>query len=271
MGPKLQSTKNYAQFELSEFNRDVVKTDGLRASMKRHGYIPAYPIHCYRNGTGKLKIKAGHHRFEVAKSLELPVWFVVCDDDSSIPELERGTTHWKFGDYLTSYLRAGVEDYATIVEFSQRTGISPTQAASLLANESASSGNQNSFVKSGSYHVKDTTHAELVGRIILGCRKLNISFATVRNFVGAVSAVARLPQFDMDVFLHRIEVNPGLMVKQATMAQYLDMIEIVYNYHANSKVPLAFLAKEAARERAAVKKPEYRNSKEVGCRDDKKR
>lgn len=69
---KLLSTKDYSRFELCQFNRSVAKTKNLRDSMKEHGFIPAYPIHCTLKG-GKLQIKAGHHRFEVAQELGLAV------------------------------------------------------------------------------------------------------------------------------------------------------------------------------------------------------
>ena len=66
---QLAVTNNSGKFELCSFNRDLDKTQRIEESMKKHGYIPAYPIHCVKNGTGKFKIKAGHHRFYVARKL----------------------------------------------------------------------------------------------------------------------------------------------------------------------------------------------------------
>ena len=72
----LQSTINYNLFELHDLNRDVEKIDRLKASMMRHGFIKAYPLHVMKNGFGKLKVKAGHHRLTAAKDLGLPVFYV---------------------------------------------------------------------------------------------------------------------------------------------------------------------------------------------------
>ena len=222
--------------------------------MKTHGFIPAYPLHVVRNGDGKLKIKAGHHRFDVAKKLGLAVWYVICDDSAGIHELEVPTGLWKFRDYMASFCRIGSEPHLAIAEYADRTGISMMQAASMLAGESASSGNQLVHVKKGTFLVKDTAHAELVGKIIVGCKDCGVTFATNSNFVSAVSSIAKLAEFDADNFLHKVAMNPGMMKKQATMAQFVDMIDAVYNYHAKHKIALAFLAREAARNRAAVKR-----------------
>jgi hypothetical protein len=50
------------------------------------------------------------------------------------------------------------------------------------------------------------------------------------------------------------------MVKQSTVQQFLDLIESVFNYSSKDRVAIAFLAKEAARQRAAVAfKPNAKN------------
>ena len=80
--PCLKVTKNYDLFELHPFNRDLHKDALLKTSMKENGFMPSSPIHCVRNGNGKLKIIRGHHRFANAKELGLPVWYVI--DESNV-------------------------------------------------------------------------------------------------------------------------------------------------------------------------------------------
>ncbi len=254
MSAKLTATKNYDLFDLTDFNRDVKKIKKLEASMKKHGYIPAYPLHCTRKDNGRLSIKAGHHRFDVAKSLGLPVFYVVCEDTSEIPELEASTNYWKFNDYLVSHCRMGSKPHLLIAEYVKITGISPSQVASMLAGGSASSANQNKRVVSGTFEVKSTEHLDAVVRLVLGCKEMGIKFATQQVYVSALSAVTWLPEFDAATFLHRAAKNPGMCVKQATMDGCLTMIETVYNRQSKNKIALAFLAREAARMRAAVKK-----------------
>lgn len=250
MSYKLNSTKNYRLFELCPFNRDISKVKRLRDSMKAHGFIPAYPLHCVRNGDGKLRIKAGHHRFEVATSIGLPVFYIVCDDDATIHELEAATNPWKLVDYVRSYVNTESAEHDSIVEFSGRTGIAIGQSAALLAGELASSGNQHKKVKNGTFVVKDSDFAEKVGSVCIRCREIGIAFATKTNFVSAVSSMCRLPDFEPDVFVHRLAVNSSLAKPQVSLVGYLDMIESVYNHKSQNKMPLAFMARKAARERS---------------------
>lgn len=254
MSSKLTTTKNYSLFELLDFNRDVEKIKKLEASMREHGFIPAYPLHCVKNGNGKLQIKAGHHRFEVAKKLKLPVPYVLCSDRATVYQLESSTTHWKFNDFLTSHCRIGSEPHILINEYSASTGISPSQVASMLAGECASSGNQNKYVKEGTFKVKTTGHMDVVAHLVISLKKIGVKFATQRELVSALSTVSFLPEFEVNVFLHRCATNPGMIIKQATVDGYLTMLENVYNRQAKRKIALAFLAKEAAGKRAAVKK-----------------
>lgn len=254
MSFKLSATRNYDLFELCPFNRDVSKIKSLKESMKKHGFIPAYPLHCIRNGNGKMLIKAGHHRFEVAMMLGLAVFYVVSDDVATIDELERATVPWNLTNYVTSFVKTGSQDHAAVADFANRTGIGVGQAASLMRGESGTSGNCHKKLKDGTYTVGDTAHAEKIGAVIVKCRGMKIPFATHRNFVGAVSLCCRLDEFDCETFLHRLALNSGMAKPQPTVEAFLGMIEEVYNRQARKKIALAFLAREAARARSVIGK-----------------
>jgi hypothetical protein len=249
MSAKLQATKNYDLFELLQFNRDVGKTKRLEKSMCEHGYLPAYPMHVVRNGNGKLMIKAGHHRLHVAKKLGVPVFYVICEDIATVHELESATNSWKLNDYLMSFVRSGAKQYEAVKAFSESTGISLSQCISLLAGESATSFNHANAFKIGTYKISDCNYAKSVGDIIIDLRKLGIAIATNRYFVSAISRMVRIPQFSPSQFIRRVSVNLSMMQKRPTADAYADLIEQVYNHASRDKVPLAFLASQAAAER----------------------
>lgn len=251
MSSKLTTTRNYDLFEVCAFNRNVGKLTALKKSMETHGYIPAYPLHCIRNGDGKLRIKAGQHRFVTAKALGIPVVYVECQDHAEINELEKATNPWTLRDYVTSFVKTGSQEHLALQEFSDRTGIGISQAASLLVGESATSANQGKKLKEGTYTIGDTSFAEKVGGVIMACRNMNLSFATHRCFIGAISLCCRIPDFVPETFLHRLAINSGLAKPQPTVDAFLATIEDVYNRQSHKKIALAFLAREAARERSA--------------------
>jgi hypothetical protein len=254
MSPRIETTMDYDLFELHDFNRDVVKIKNLTSSMRTHGWIDAYPIHAIRNGNKKFKIKAGHHRYVVAKELRVPLKYVVCNDNATIPELERATNPWRLADYLISRVRSGDPHYLAVKQYMDRTGITLQQCISLLGGESAGSHNKQEPFKDGKFTLGDRTHADIVADIIVHCRSCGIPVATLSLFVNAVSKMAWIPEFNPAVFKQKVTNFKSLVQKQPTAQAYLELIEAIYNRQSKAKKPLAFLADEAAKKRSAVPK-----------------
>lgn len=255
MQTKLLCTTEYGMFTVHEFNRDVKKIGPLLASMKRHGFIPAYPLHCQRNcRPDNLIVKAGHHRLEVAKTLGLPVYYVVSDDEASITELESATNTWKMLDYVSSYARQGKDAYVELLRWANNTGISIGHCASMLAGEQASSSNKNTELKAGTYKVTSTGRELMgkVGSIVQVASKSNIAFARKSAFVNALSMVCLMEDFDHDRLMQKISQSPHLIQDCPTTDMFLSEIESAYNNRLSEKVPVAFLAKTAAKSRSVA-------------------
>lgn len=249
---KLNETTNYELFDLHEFNRDVKRIKVLEASMRRHGFIPAYPLHVIKNGGGKLKIKAGHHRFSVAKKLGIPVYYVVCDDSASIHELEKATTTWAMADYLASWCRVGIEDYLEVRDYCTRTDIPLNLAASMFYGHQAGSGNYNESFKSGTFKIKDRSHARAVADIVLHMKHCGVDCYNANLFVKSISRTLYVPEFDPEVFKLKVKSHTHVITKQANEQEYVNMIETLYNRQNKEKIPLAFLADAAAKARNAA-------------------
>jgi hypothetical protein len=249
--PKLQVTKNYDLFEMHEFNRPLHEDPRLVASMSKVGFMPSSPIQCVRNGNGKLKVVRGHHRLDTAKRLSLPVWFVVDDSKVDLFDLEGGRQQWTAADFMNARASSGHKDCAELIEFRKRHGLTLSTAASLLGGQSAGSGNHVRAVKDGTFRVaKDLTHAKTVVGITDWCRACGVDFATTASFVAAVSACCRVPDFDADVFKHKVRMYGAQMRRRATREDYIDEIDGLYNYAAKSaRIPLAHNAKEISRQR----------------------
>lgn len=248
-------TRDYGRFDLCSFNRDVLRTKKLEESMREHGWISAYPMHCVRNGSNnKLHIKAGHHRFEVARRLNIPVKYVVCSDNAVIHDLEASTNRWDLLDYLTSFCRLNNEHYLKVKNYHDRTGIPLALCVSVLAGETAGSHNHDTRFKAGVYKVSgNTKNAEALADIVLYCKTKSIDFAANVRFVRAVSLLLWLPEFDAQQFKKKASSFQHIMQKQPTIDTFLQMIETVYNMQSRTKIPLFFLAKDAARRRSAAK------------------
>jgi hypothetical protein len=250
---KIMQTKDYTMFKPSSFNRDVAKIKSLEASFQKHGWIDAYPLHVHQNGGRQYIIKAGNHRFYVAQKLGIPVKYVVSDDDATIHELEISTRPWMLNDYLVSYCRQGRKDYVCVEKYCNETGISAAAAISMLGGHGASSASLSGPIfKGGKFVVKSTSHAENVKDIVLYLKRCGVSFASTLNLVRAISKLVFVPRFDVDHMKHKIKQFASFIEKKATVDQYLDMLEDLYNRQSRQKIPLKFMANEGAKERSAT-------------------
>lgn len=245
----ITATRNYALFELHLFNRDVEKINRLKESMRKHGWIDAYPMHCVREGNGRLRIKAGHHRFTVARELGIPVKYVVCDDDATIYELEQATNKWDLPDYLVSHCRTGKADYCEVARYIKETGIGVANAASMFYGEMAGSHNVQDAFKRGDFNIRDRQHPLVVAQIVRAFREAGVAWAINQQFIQAISRIAKCPQFVLARALQKIAAHGSLCQKQPNLERYMQMFEDIYNRQAKDRVPLVFFADEAAKAR----------------------
>lgn len=249
---KLYESGNYGLFELHECNRDLHKLTKLMRSMKKHGYIGAYPLHCARNGHGKLLIKAGHHRFDAAKKLGIAVKYVICDDAMSVQEGEETYSRWTLEDFLTSYVRAGKGTYIAVREYCIGTGIGLSMSIRLLGGESATNNSKTLIdaFKMGNFAIRDTRHSQMIAELVGAAKQGGFVYATYRLFVNALSKVCYVDGLDLERLKTSLEKHGGFIQKKPDLQGYLEEIENIYNrQRSKERLPLAFLAMEKAKER----------------------
>lgn len=253
MASKVLESNNYGMFELWEFNRDVTKTKKLTQSMKTHGWINSKPMSVVQMPNGKLRIKDGHHRFDIAQRLGMPVKYVIDTDNSTPNELYETYNPWSLLDSLTSYCRAGKEEYLKVRDYCEETRISLALAASMLIGESAGSGNYRESFRQGTFKVNPrSNHAEIVKAMILCMKKNGVKFYNNNLLVQALSKCVWLDDFSSDHLNSKIKNFAFMVEKKANLEQYLEMLEEVYNRQSRIKIPLKYLALEKAKERGLM-------------------
>lgn len=250
----IRETNNYGLFELLPFNREVKQTKWLEKSMLKYGFLSTKPLHVVKNGNGKLLIKDGHHRFYVARKLKIPVKYVIATEHEqiSIYEMQKTTKGWTPHDYLTAHTREGKNPaYTTIKEYHEKTGIPIGRCIAMLAGQSAgSASNKMNVFTSGQYKLGDQTHAAIVGDIVLHLKKLGVSWASNSLFVQAISKTLFVDEFNPSQFKEKLSTHLSLIEKKASLNDYMQMIDLIYNRQSKTKIPLKFLAEETARIRS---------------------
>lgn len=249
--PQLKQTTEYRLFESDRTNRSVRKLNKLLASMRQWGFLPAHPIATIPSGT-RMIIRDGQHRFEAAKQLKIPLYYVctAAYTDVSIPEINSASVGaWNIRDYMESFCNQGNVEYAKLRTFCQQNEIQPGVAALMLCGTMGSEAGR--IVREGRFTVKDMAHAQRVMGVVNAAAE-TVSWAKGRNFVGACSSVLRLGDVSADDLATKIRACPSLLRQCATTDDFLGLLEEIYNYRLKQRVPLKFLAQEAAKGRSSL-------------------
>jgi len=250
---KILTTNNYSLFVLSMFNRDIRRNRWLRESLLKFGWIPTRPLEVRRRNDGKLEIRNGHHRFELARELKIDICYGIVTDEATIPDLVITERPWSVWDSLCGHLRTGKSAYKALHEFQKKTGIPLSSCIGLMSGQmSGTSSNKLQQFKEGTYTVGDMTLADMVGDIIILCQAAGVSFARNNYFVQAVSKICLAADFDPKMMMKKISRFSEFMVKQPSKQHYVKLLQEVYNRSSHTKVPLEFQADEAARQRSAI-------------------
>lgn len=217
------------------------------------GFIPANPIHVYKEGK-YLRVIDGHHRLRAAMTLGIPVYYIIGTKEDAwlIAPKNWAVRKWQADAFINMYASRGIKDYVTLVSYIKK-GLPEKFAISLLSGETTASGNQNDSIRNGTYKVKSTKYADEVLRIINNTASYNEE-AKGRAFLSSIAILIRLPEFNADTLISRIQTNPRMLVKCATREQMLDLIEEIYNFRAREKANLAFKAAELLAQRQKAMK-----------------
>lgn len=256
-GPdELHWTNDYRMFVKDKRNRDVnldsKKHKELLKSIKDCGYLSQYPIVVFRNSDGEFVIKEGQTRFQISMMLGITFCFVVSKVEVDSYDLENvGPEPWSQKDIAVNFASRGLDNYAELNEFVNRTGIPYGLAAKLLSGNSSSS--IVTQFRTQKFVVTDREYAEVVADLKMHFEAFDKKM-TGTHLIKALAAVARVPYFDKSKLLKGMRANPGMLRKYSNRDDFLTMLEELYNYRNRSEsVPLKVDALNALNARGRKK------------------
>lgn len=259
MSNRIQESLSYALFVPNRINRtlNVHKVRSLCVSMKKYGWLDDYPM-AVKKLPGGFEIQRGHHRLEAAKKIGIPVKFIVVNGvNPPIQEIESIKPSWTIQDYADSYFRMGLPSYIELREYCELTEITLQQAVAMLSGCQASTGcNKNHEFYSGDFRITESgrRHADIVGDIVIVMKSVGVTRPTHRQLVSGISRSVFVPEFDVSTFTKKVKAFPSMVIVQQTLDLTMLMLEKVYNYKNQSKIPLRILADKYADSRNASRK-----------------
>ena len=252
---KPNCTTDYSLFIPNPHNRESHDNFKLLESMKKNGFLCAYPIHVATAPGGKFMIVSGHHRFKYAKMLGLPVYFIIDDTPVSVPEMEQTSLSWNLRDQVVGFAREGNAEYQTVLRFQKKHELPLTVAAALVGGVTAGSDSKTRDLKNGVFRrSEDTEHSDrVIGFLDILSAHGDDRLKFVRNkaFVNAVSHALRIPASELSYtkLTHKAQVFGTYLHKRSTYQEYLKELEDLYNRQERRKLPLVIRAMEVGKAR----------------------
>lgn len=235
---EIYTSKDYDRFSPITGNRIInqKKVDKLVEDIQAGlNLLPYCPIIVYEDGE-ELKIVDGQHRFTTSEALDLPVYYVVCEELNlrQIARMNSRSDKWRNKDFLMCYIRLGISDYEKLLEFINEYEIIYSAAIDLLMYGKMKKGKMDVF-RDGEFKVNfwdEACEITALTRDVFDRYK----FRNDRNLIQAMQEIKEKGLCDFNTLAQKIKAAPMLMDKQGSPKEYIYNIERVYNHNNQKRV-----------------------------------
>lgn len=234
-------TSNLDAFKEIKGRRPInsIHVKNLIKSMEEFGYL-CRPLLVNE----KLEVVDGNHRLEAAKFLGIAIYFVVVPG-TGLKELHvmgLNQKNWSQQSFLESYANLGYVDYVKLRAFHKENPEFKLNDVILMCTNPYSHNPKEEPIsrrnfKKGKWKLMELNRAE--GYI----KKLNIvkkHYEGYRrsSFIGTMIDLLNHPDFDFELFIKKLKLQPTAMIDCSKKTQYRRVIEDIYNYKNHNKVNL---------------------------------
>jgi len=254
MNTTIKNTRNYELFTENHEQRPVSKThvNSIINSMRCHGFVQSKPLQVYKDG-GQYVIVDGHHRYYAAKSLGLPIYYVIEQESAqeTIADINSKVKSWKADDYVRMYASRGLSDYIELMAYKE-SGINITTAASFLYNNISYTKVVSSDIVNGTFEIKDRWMADTIVNLI---NEYGERFPLLKKqaFAKAFGSCLRIKGFELNKFTEALEKRGATMENAGTAKQMIQQIDDIYNYGKVYRLPITHLVWEMANNKSGKK------------------
>jgi hypothetical protein len=246
---KINKTDNYGMFLLNEKNRPVDQKEYeyrvVFSSISENGFLPCYPIWAVQYGN-KLLIFDGHRRFHIAKTLNVPLWYIIVNPPRGLEPKDTGnwSKPWVTKHYVLTYAQVNNPHYKKLLEFSETYRLPIGIAAGILEGNMGASGQTGKRIKDGKFIILDEETAIRIASVTSALREIgNVTRSS--GFLSALSRCMRVDNFDIQRFIINAQKCPGMIVQQPTIESWLSVMEEIYNRNSRNPIALSFNARQA--------------------------
>lgn len=231
----IHKTQDYDIFNTLKGNRDlnISHKEKLKKSFKKDYLISPIIVN------EKYEIIDGQHRFNAARDLYYPIYYILINGYSleEVKILNTNTKNWKREDYLNAYCDLGYKEYIKFKKF-----YNDIKEFTIGSAERIAAGHQNdnmSDFRSGKFKFNNILDAYDTAQKILMFKPYYNGYNR-NTFVGAVMKLIKNENYNHAQMIHKLSLNPSILVDCANTSQYVLLLEDIYNYKSRNKTNLRY-------------------------------
>lgn len=231
---EILSTKNYAIFRFSEFNRAIDETHlaNLIDAIAAKDLLRHYPILVNR----EMIVIDGQHRLKAAEVLEKRIYYQIVDDMTvpDVIEIADIPKRWTLIDHCRHWGARGNEHYKAIWDFHLKY---PWMPFNLITKYTVSNSAEMSWAKAFRRGLATSDPLPRLEKLADMAYDFKPYLRTYKsqNFMYALSALTDIPNYSHETMMARLEYQSTRLVPCATTKQYLELLASIYNFRTHDE------------------------------------
>lgn len=234
----IQSTTDYGSFKLDPTNRSIDSDhlERLYNAISQKNLLREFPILVRPDGT----ILDGQHRWKVAESLGVPLYYIVTDGMTTedVPNTNALVSKWSAQDWLEVWCKKGNPDYLALANFMRQYPFLKLSIAVNLCTYGDRTDMTTAF-KNGTYRCNDLDFAHEVANAILDFAPYVVFYKDSR-FIYAVSVLFEHEEYNHQRMMQKMAYMSRKIVKCPDLPTYMEMFTDIYNYKTREEGKVRF-------------------------------
>jgi len=201
----------------------------------------------------QMQVVDGQHRLQAAKECKKGIYFIIARNYNlkEVHTLNLNQKNWNIKDYLNGYANIGVISYVKLRSFYRlNNDFSLSDCITMCSNHKSYNYSylqktrtktkpKTKVFSEGTWQGKDFILAQEYADKIRGIKKYYINYKR-SSFVATMIGMFENQNFDYNIFLGKLSLQPTLLVDCASREQYKVLIEKIYNFRNRNKVNLRY-------------------------------
>lgn len=238
----IQKTTDYSQFKYLKGNRPIDKghLKRLKASIERNNHLNLHPIIV----NGEYEIIDGQHRYEIAKSLGLEIYFLRSEmiDDDHLIQCNVNQKHFEVENYIDFFaVKEKNSDYIQLRDMLKASSLKPKALLTLLLGVINNSVLE--FLKTGKFKFPENQEPlEVLDfyfdfmAYVKDKRLKPLSMFTNHNFTKALRWLHKTSGFSSEILFKKLDMRWFDLKPQRTAEEWYQLMISIYNFKNHVRI-----------------------------------